>query len=74
MNKIKYKLCENSHVLFCFSNPVLLGFPGKGPSIWDDFAHEGGHIYMNNSGDIAADGYGHYLEDIRLIKSLKVNT
>jgi len=59
---------------FAFLTRCCLVFAGKGPSIWDDFAHEGGHIYMNNSGDIAADGYGHYLEDIRLIKSLKVNT
>nr|ATP16791.1 multidomain GH1 [Lyrodus pedicellatus] len=45
---------------------------GKGPSIWDTFAHEGGHIWQNDSGDVAADGYHHYLEDIRLIKSLNV--
>jgi len=46
---------------------------GKGASIWDTFAHEGGHIYNNDTGDVAADGYHHYIEDIRLMRSLKVN-
>lgn len=53
---------------------LSLTFLGKGPSIWDTFAHEGGHIYHNDSGDVAADGYHHYLEDIRLIKSMNVRT
>jgi len=52
---------------------MLLFSLGKGPSIWDSFAHEGGHIYNNDSGDVAADGYHHYLEDIRLIKSMNVS-
>lgn len=30
---------------------------GKGESIWDNFTHEGGHVYRNSNGDISCDSY-----------------
>lgn len=61
----KQEVCQQGIKPFCFCS-------GKGESIWDRFAHAGGHVYNNDTGGIAADGYHHYLEDIRLIKSLQV--
>ncbi|KAL6849895.1 hypothetical protein ACP4OV_020522 [Aristida adscensionis] len=40
---------------------------GRKPSIWDTFAHSG--FYPGN-GDIAADGYHKYKEDIKLMKEI----
>ncbi len=45
---------------------------GKGPSIWDAFCHEGGHIARDESGDVASDAYHHLEEDVALLKSLGV--
>lgn len=47
---------------------------GKGPSIWDQYTHD--HptlIDDHSSGDIAADSYHLYEEDVRIIKSLGVS-
>ena len=30
---------------------------GKGVNIWDTFAHEGGNVYNNDTGDVACDSY-----------------
>lgn len=49
----------------------IIFISGKGPSIWDTYAHNG-NIYNNDTGDVAADGYHHYLEDIELMHTLKV--
>jgi beta-glucosidase len=46
---------------------------GKGPSIWDTFAHTPGKIYQGQTGDIAADHYHRWQDDILLMKSLKLN-
>ncbi|MEA4969855.1 MAG: GH1 family beta-glucosidase [Candidatus Pelethousia sp.] len=45
---------------------------GKGPSIWDAFCHEGGHIAREESGDVAADAYHRLREDVALLKALGV--
>ena len=45
---------------------------GRKPSVWDTFAHQPGHIAMGHTGDIAADQYHRYPEDIQLMKSLGV--
>lgn len=45
---------------------------GKGPSIWDDFCHEGGHIADGSTGDIACDSYHRYMEDIEAMKLLGI--
>lgn len=42
---------------------------GKGPSIWDTFAHEG-KIRDGSTGDVAVDHYHRYKEDIQLMKDL----
>ncbi|KAH7865610.1 hypothetical protein Vadar_008878 [Vaccinium darrowii] len=43
---------------------------GRGPSIWDAFSHTGGKIYDGSNGDIAADQYHRYKEDIDLMAKL----
>uniref|UniRef100_A0A0A9HSD6 BGL19 n=1 Tax=Arundo donax TaxID=35708 RepID=A0A0A9HSD6_ARUDO len=40
---------------------------GKSPSIWDTYAHSARNPNERN-GDIAADGYNKYKEDVKLIK------
>jgi hypothetical protein len=42
---------------------------GKGPSIWDTFAHAG-RIAGGVSGDVAVDHYHRYKEDVALMKSI----
>ncbi|XP_055914974.1 myrosinase 1-like [Eupeodes corollae] len=47
---------------------------GKGPSIWDDFTHNYSHLIDKNStGDISADSYHHFDQDLAALKELKVN-
>src|SRR5262249_33085336 len=43
---------------------------GKGPSIWDTFAHTPGKIKNNDTGDAAGDHYHRYQEDVKLMKNL----
>lgn len=43
---------------------------GRGPSIWDEFSHEGGKVANNETGDIAADHYHRFREDVDLIRKL----
>ena len=43
---------------------------GRGPSIWDRFAHTPGTISDNSNGDTATDHYRLYKEDIQLMKAL----
>jgi beta-glucosidase len=40
---------------------------GKGPSIWDSFTHRPGKIADGTNGDIAADHYHRYKEDVALM-------
>ncbi|XP_060064598.1 uncharacterized protein LOC132544951 [Ylistrum balloti] len=44
---------------------------GKGPSIWDTFSHQG-HVDNNDTGDVACDSYHKYLDDVQLLKNMKV--
>ncbi len=46
---------------------------GRGPSIWDTFSHLDGRIARGHNGDIAADHYHRWQEDIKLMKRLHVN-
>jgi len=43
---------------------------GRGSSIWDKFCHTEGKIYKSQNGDIAADHYHRWKEDIQLISDL----
>jgi beta-glucosidase len=43
---------------------------GRGPSIWDTFAHTPGKIDDNSNGDRANDHYHRYKEDVGLIAAL----
>jgi beta-glucosidase len=46
---------------------------GKGPSIWDTFAHTPGRIADGSSGDIACDHYVRWPEDVSLMADLATN-
>jgi beta-glucosidase len=46
---------------------------GKGPSIWDTFAHTPGKIKNGDTGDVANDHYHRYREDVALMRSLGAN-
>jgi beta-glucosidase len=47
---------------------------GKGPSIWDTFAHEPGRIADGSTGDVACDHYHRYPQDIALMAGLGVDS
>jgi 6-phospho-beta-glucosidase len=43
---------------------------GKGPSIWDIFAHQPGTTYQGTNGDIAVDHYHRFREDVALMAEM----
>jgi beta-glucosidase len=43
---------------------------GRGPSIWDRFAHTNGRIADRSTADVANDHFHRYKEDVQLIKAL----
>jgi len=43
---------------------------GKGPSIWDTYAHTPGKIENGDTGDVANDHYHRYKDDVKLMKEL----
>jgi beta-glucosidase len=43
---------------------------GKGPSIWDTFAHTSGKMKNNDTGDVAIDHYHRYKQDVQLMKDM----
>lgn len=45
---------------------------GRGPSIWDTFAHKPNVMDNNATGDIACDSYHKYEKDVQLLKNLGV--
>ncbi|MGV9808270.1 GH1 family beta-glucosidase [Micromonospora chersina] len=46
---------------------------GRGPSIWDTFAHSPGRIIDGSTGDEACDHYHRYAEDVGLLAGLGVS-
>jgi beta-glucosidase len=46
---------------------------GRGESIWDRFAHTPGRILNGDTGDVAADHYHRYREDVALMGELGLN-
>ncbi|XP_051229498.1 beta-glucosidase 32 [Lolium perenne] len=45
---------------------------GRKPSIWDTFTHQG-YANNNSTGDIAADQYHHYKDDVKLMQELSLD-
>ena len=45
---------------------------GRAPSVWDTFSHTPGKVVNNATGDVAADHYHRYKEDVQLMKGLGV--
>jgi beta-glucosidase len=45
---------------------------GRGPSIWDTFSHQPGHIADGSTGDVACDHYHRWPEDVALMRELGV--
>lgn len=43
---------------------------GKGPSIWDIFAHQPGATYQGTNGDVAVDHYHRFREDVALMAEM----
>jgi len=46
---------------------------GRGPSIWDTFAHTPGRTLNGDTGDVACDHYHLYVQDVALMKELGLN-
>ncbi|SCG39273.1 GH1 family beta-glucosidase [Micromonospora halophytica] len=46
---------------------------GRGPSIWDTFAHTPGRIVDGSTGDVACDHYHRHAEDVALMAGLGVS-
>jgi beta-glucosidase len=47
---------------------------GRGPTIWDSFAHTPGKTYRGQTGDVADDSYHRFAEDVKLLKELGAKT
>jgi beta-glucosidase len=47
---------------------------GRTPSIWDTFSHTPGKVFEGDNGDVAADHYHRYREDVALMSELGVNS
>jgi beta-glucosidase len=45
---------------------------GRGPSVWDTFAHTPGKVVNNANGDVADDHYHRYKGDVQLMKAMGV--
>ena len=43
---------------------------GRGPSVWDTFSRQPGRIDMDHTGDVSADQYHRYKDDVQLMKWL----
>ncbi len=43
---------------------------GRGPSIWDTFSHTPGRTHRGHTGDVAADHYRRYADDVALMREL----
>ncbi|MFG3698354.1 GH1 family beta-glucosidase [Micromonospora sp. NPDC047620] len=50
-----------------------VGEDGRGPSIWDTFAHDPGRIADGSTGDVACDHYHRHAEDVALLAGLGVS-
>ncbi|XP_034016320.1 lactase-like protein [Thalassophryne amazonica] len=46
---------------------------GKGMSIWDEFSHRKGAVFLNDTGDSSCEGYYKFKDDVVLMKDMKLN-
>ena len=46
---------------------------GRTPSIWDTFSHTPGNVWHDDNGDVAADHYHRFADDVALMAELGVN-
>ncbi|XP_033099176.1 cytosolic beta-glucosidase-like [Anneissia japonica] len=46
---------------------------GKGPSVWDTFAHTPGKTHLNQTGDVTCNSYHKIEEDVKNLQELGVN-
>jgi beta-glucosidase/6-phospho-beta-glucosidase/beta-galactosidase len=46
---------------------------GKSEHIWDRFTHEGGHVDLNATGDVACDSYHKWRDDIAILQEVGVS-
>jgi beta-glucosidase len=46
---------------------------GRTPSIWDTFSHTPGKVFQGHTGDVAADHYHRFRDDVRLMSDLGLN-
>ncbi|GIG88324.1 GH1 family beta-glucosidase [Plantactinospora endophytica] len=47
---------------------------GRGESVWDTFSHTPGRVRGGDTGDVAADHYHRYVEDLDLMRDLGLGT
>ncbi len=47
---------------------------GKGPSVWDRFAHTSGRIRNGDTGDVACDSYHRWREDLALLREMNLTS
>lgn len=43
---------------------------GRGLTVWDEFARMPGKTFSGHTGDVAADHYHRYVEDVAIMKAL----
>lgn len=46
---------------------------GRGESVWDRFSHTPGRVFNGDTGDVAADHYHRWQDDIRLMQDIGLN-
>ncbi len=47
---------------------------GKGPSVWDRFAHTSGRVKNGDTGDVACDSYHRWREDVALLREMNLTS
>ncbi|XP_009624454.2 beta-glucosidase 18 [Nicotiana tomentosiformis] len=73
------QVSSSSNFLFgtassCYQYEGAFLSDGKGLNNWDLFTHEAGHIKDGSNGDVAVDHYNRYLEDVKLMADMGVNS